>query len=134
MDSQDDKIKLPTQDRDLLALIRTDLALDRTLLAFMRTALALIGFGFTLAKFMHSLILEGVLKGINPAFPRFIGFALMGLGLIMLLGGVAEYRSSKRKLHPQQTYISVSLMVAIALALLGLSLMINLMTEIGEKI
>jgi putative membrane protein len=37
---------------DILALDRTRMAAERTLMAWVRTALSMIGFGFTIYKFL----------------------------------------------------------------------------------
>jgi putative membrane protein len=61
------------------------MAADRTLMAWVRTAIPMIGFGFTLYKFLqyiHQQKPEGLpsLDG-----PRNLGLAFIGLGLVSLV-------------------------------------------------
>lgn len=119
-------------DASELAVIRTSLALDRTLLAWMRTSMALIGFGFTLARFVHDLVAKGSLAGIPPHYPRQIGFTLMGLGIALLLGGTYEHiRMSKRLMHVGSTTTwPASLFFAILLLIIAVLLTISLVSEL----
>lgn len=109
---------------------RTALALDRTLLAWIRTALTLIGFGFTLAKFVHDMIARGVIHGAPPLYPRQIGFVLMGLGVATLVGGAFEYVRLGRKLGIAGIMSSVSLLVTGCLVMLGVFLIASLLVEL----
>ena len=115
-----------------LSNIQATLALDRTLLAWVRTSLTLIGFGFTLARFVYDLIEKGELKGVQSTYPREIGIALMVLGLSTLVGGAFEYvRFGKRLRKGQKASLwSVSLAVTIMLVLLTLFLMVGLLLEL----
>lgn len=114
-----------------LAAINTMLALDRTLLAWMRTALTLIGFGFTLAKFVHDMIEHGMLHGVKPYYPRTVGFILMGLGVATLIGGGWEYVKLAKRVKPDATVWSVSLVVSSIVVVLALVLMVSLMTDLS---
>ena len=72
------------------ALDRTFMAADRTLMAWVRTAISMIGFGFTLYKFLqyiHQQKPEGMpsLDG-----PRNLGLAFIGLGLVSLVIAVIQ--------------------------------------------
>lgn len=110
--------------------VRTALALDRTLLAWIRTALTLIGFGFTLAKFVHELIEKGDLHVAHPGYPRQIGFALMGLGIATLIGGSFEYINMGRKLQVRGSVRSVSIILALSLIILAVLFTINVLFEL----
>ncbi len=105
-----------------LPRIQTALALDRTLLAWVRTALTLIGFGFTLAKFVHDLITKGMLAGVQPWYPRQLGFALIALGLLTLIGGGFEHFSLRKKIYSEGKVWSVSLTITTILFALAVSL------------
>jgi putative membrane protein len=115
-----------------LAVIRTSLALDRTMLAWMRTSLALIGFGFTLARFVHDLIEKGQLTGVHQYYPRQLGFTLMGLGIATLMGGAFEHIRMSRKLMKTggATTWPASLIFACVLLLVAVLLTISLLREL----
>ncbi len=115
-----------------LAIARTALAMERTLLAWIRTSLSLIAFGFTLAKFVHDLIKTGTLAGIDAQYPIDVGITLMVLGIGGLLGGAFDHWRSMRKLQSSVkiSVWSASLIVALLLAVLGLGLMSNLLTNL----
>jgi putative membrane protein len=123
--TSDKKTAVP--DANDMAIIRTTLALDRTLLAWVRTSLTLIGFGFTLARFVHDMMNKGSLAGMQVTYPRQIGLGLMAMG------GAWEYISLRKKLVGEFVgpRISVSLTVAILLALLGTGMIIGLIFEFG---
>lgn len=112
--------------------IRTALALDRTLLAWDRTALTLIGFGFTLAKFVHDLIAKGVLHGVQPGYPRQVGFALMGIGVITLFAGAYEYFRLGKGVRKANVFCSASFLVTVSLIVLGLYLIVSLLCELAS--
>jgi putative membrane protein len=115
-----------------LATTRTLLALDRTLLAWVRTSLSLNAFGFTLAKFMHDLIVTGSFRGIDPMYPRTVGMTLMLLGLTGLVCGICDYRRSAKNLKGAVIISpwSASLVVSLLLALINLLLIVDLIMEL----
>jgi putative membrane protein len=117
-----------------LALTRTVLALDRTLLAWVRTSLSLIAFGFTLARFVHDLIISGALHGVDARYPRDLGLTLMVLGIAGLLGGSFDHWRAVKKLKPDFAIgaWSASLMVALILVVISVMLMVNLMTGLNQ--
>lgn len=116
-----------------LARTRTVLAMDRTLLAWVRTSLSLIAFGFTLAKFVHDLIVSGALHSANSASPRHLGISLMFLGIIGLLGGAYDHHRSVKRLNAAVdiSVWSSSLVVALVLAALSTYLMVNLLSNLS---
>lgn len=78
----------PEEDRQSLALIRTDLANERTLLAYGRTALMFTATGITMVKF----------------FPEYLTFNIAGwvsafLGLAIGLVGVSRFARMQRRLR-----------------------------------
>jgi putative membrane protein len=129
MSAQSENVETPQPNENDWSRVRTALALDRTLLAWVRTALTLFGFGFTLARFVHSLVAQGYLQGVPPHYPKDIGITLMVLGVATLAGGSFEYVRLGRKLRLKGIMYSVSLIVAIALAILGLTLIVCLLQE-----
>ena len=55
---------------DILALDRTRMAAERTLMAWVRTALSMIGFGFTIYKFLQVVQEQSTLPVLRPQAPR----------------------------------------------------------------
>src|SRR5687767_13106814 len=83
-----------------LAIQRTQLACERTLMAWIRTAFSMISFGFTIGKFVEYLEKQpeahaGMAEG--HLLPKMLVF----LGLVSLIIGVWEFRSSMKKLGTQ---------------------------------
>lgn len=115
-----------------MASIRTILALDRTLLAWIRTSLTLIGFGFTLARFVHDLMQHGQFKAMQAIYPRQLGIALILLGVATLIGGAVEYLQLSGKVNAGKPgiKISVSLVLAILLAVFSILLVVNFLSEL----
>ena len=68
------------EKRTDLAAFRTILAADRSLMAWLRTGLSLIGFGFTIYKFLEYLAAQGTQITFREAGPRDIGLFLLVLG------------------------------------------------------
>lgn len=115
------------QTQTELAAMRTVLALDRTLLAWVRTSLSLNAFGFTLAKFVHSLVIAGNLH-IDAQCPRLFGITLMALGILGLLFGIFDYRRSVSRLQNSVKIpsMSSSLFLSVLLVIVSILLMIDI--------
>ncbi len=120
--------KLPAQIQVDLALSRTLLASDRTILAWIRTSLALFGFGFTLAKFIHSYIATGAMHGVNADTSRNIGIAMVLLGLGGLVGGLVEHVKTMKELEmpPRVSMTSPAFIMTIALVAVGFYLVYDI--------
>lgn len=115
---------------DALNEIRTFLALDRTLLAWVRTAVTLIGAGFTIAKFLRGMIEKAEIIGVPPMFPMHLGFVLIGLGMLGLAGGIAQYISLGKRIPQGGQVWSVTLFVTSGLMLLSFWLLAILIYEL----
>ena len=76
---------------DKLAVQRTIQSEGRSLLAWVRTSLSLIGFGFTLFKFLQYLYQEGATELMRPQTPRNIGMFLIITGTVPLLLAIIQY-------------------------------------------
>jgi len=88
-----DRFNVRATAADHFAWLRTRLALERTMLAWVRTAVSLIGFGFAIVQFLDRF---GQMAGVAPArFPnsaRYLGLALIGSGVMVLIISIWEYR------------------------------------------
>lgn len=116
---------------------------DRTLMSVIRTSLSLIGFGFTIYQFFQHLRAENVLTGAHAA--RNFGVALVYLGVLMILAGIAFHiqfmlalrnqRTEMTKsglIHGQSRFpVSYTLIVAFVLLLLGLAAIASVSFRVG---
>ena len=129
----------PKPDANALAVERTDWALDRTfmaadrtLMAWVRTAISMIGFGFTLFKFLqyiHQQKPEG-LPSLNG--PRNLALAFIGLGLVSLVIAVIQDWHYTKRLHSEHRRpFNLSLVVAGLVALIGVFTFMSVLLRIG---
>jgi putative membrane protein len=120
-------------DANALAVERTMMAADRTLMAWTRTALSMIGFGFTVYKFMQAMQAEGKAMAIkDPSGPRNFGLALITLGIISLLLAGVQYWKTATRLNPGgKSHFSLALIVAGFIVALGLFALTNLIFQLG---
>jgi putative membrane protein len=76
-----------------LARERNREAADRTLLAWIRTSLAMISLGFAIERLgQAALAFDGRMAGYSPEKTRFLGAALIVLGITATLAGMWEHR------------------------------------------
>jgi len=122
---------------------RTRLSADRTLMAVIRTALSLIAFGFTLYQFFERLLESNVIG--NASAGRNFGMALVLLGVGMLVLGIVyhlrfmyglriqrEEMTEENLIHGQSKFpVSLTLIIAVLLLLLGLMAMASMVFDIG---
>ena len=123
---------------------RTRMSADRTLMSVIRTALSLIGFGFTIFQFFGHLV-ESHTLALDSRAPRNFGIALVGLGVAMLVLGIAYHVRFMRELrlerhrmtagglvHGESSYpVSMTLIVALLLLLLGLLAIVSMIFNVG---
>lgn len=126
-----------------MAFQRTRMAADRTLMAVMRTSLSLIGFGFTIFQFFQKLKDAGTIGHDNA--PRRFGTALVVLGIALLVGGIGYHVSymvelrrlraamkAEGALYAETTFpVSLSLLVAVLLLVLGLVAVASMAFDVG---
>ncbi len=87
----------PTSDSHF-SWIRTRLSLERTMMSLLRTSVALIGFGFTIVQFFERFHSMERAAPLFPDAPRYLGLALIGTGVLVLLVSIWQYRSMVRYL------------------------------------
>lgn len=125
------------QGRTEMAFQRSTMALDRTLMAWIRTSLSLIGFGFTIYKFLQTLG-ERTGSPVRENAPRNLGLFMIGLGMGLLLLAILQYRAAiKKAMALEQGFdksaraISLSMIGAIGVLLVGLFTLLNMFTGVG---
>jgi putative membrane protein len=73
--------------------VRTRMSAERTLMSWVRTSVSLIGFGFTIVQFFERFSgMTGVAEAARPQAPRYLGLAMMAVGVLALLISVWQYR------------------------------------------
>jgi putative membrane protein len=119
----------PAKDRGtVLAEERTDMAVDRTLfaaernlMAWIRTAISLIGFGFSIYKFLEYLpeeIAAGNIK--RPNAPRNLGLTLIALGPLGFAAAAWQHWSFLKTIAgSHKRHLSVSFALSIAVVAVG---------------
>lgn len=122
---------------------RTRMAEDRTLMAVIRTSLSLIGFGFTIYQFFQRLRDQNVIT--KAAAPRHFGVALVALGVLMLILGIAyhvqfmlglrrlrELMREEGLIHGETVFpVSLTLITAFLLLVVGVAAIASMAFQIG---
>jgi|SRR5688572_1662290 len=123
---------------------RTRMSADRTLMSTIRTSLSLIGFGFTIFQFFQKLQQANVLP-VDSGTARTFGFTLVLLGVLMLVLGIFYHvrfmlqlrvqREEMHKaglIHAQSGFpISLTLIVAVSLFLIGVIAVVGMVFDAG---
>jgi len=126
----------PPKLADVLATERTRMAADRTLMGWIRTALSMIGFGFTIYKFLESFPAKEGPSGIGVLMqhsPRTVGLTLISLGVFSLVIACLQHRQYVKKLRSDQPYRpwDLGLVVAALIGLLGLAMIVSIILRAG---
>src|ERR1700756_61441 len=122
---------------------RTRMSADRTLMSVIRTSLSLIGFGFTIAQVFQKLRDQDIVT--RAAAPRNFGLALVGLGIVMLVLGIAYHaqfmlglrrlRASMREegaVHGETVFpLSLTLITALILLIIGIAAIVSMAFHVG---
>lgn len=120
------------QERTDLALQRTIMAADRTLMAWVRTAISMIGFGFTIYKFLQYVGQENPARILPIQGPRNLGLTFIALGIGSLVIAVAQnWRVRVQFAAGSRRPFSLSLAVAAIVALIGVLAFMNVWLRIG---
>lgn len=118
---------------------------DRTLMSVVRTSLSLIGFGFTIFQFFHTLNKDFLTTHLPAGAPRRFGAALVALGIVLLVNGmwyhhreVSALRRRRKALHdqglirhPEIHSTSSAVLIAFLLLLVGSMAMFSILTRSG---
>ena len=118
---------------DILALDRTRLAAGRTLMAWIRTALSMIGFGFTIYKFLQVVQEQSTLPVLRPQAPRNVGLTLVGIGTFAVIIACVQHWQYIKKLRPDQPYKpwDLTFIVACLIGFLGLLMVGSIIFRAG---
>lgn len=142
--SEPDRISVELSARRTgMSFQRTRMAADRTLMAVIRTSLSLIGFGFTIFQVFQRLYEAKVLQ--RGQAPRNFGMALVLLGITMLVLGIVyhgqfmlELRRQRQQMradrlvHGESRFpVSMTLIVAVLLLLIGLLAIVSMVFSVG---
>lgn len=126
-----------------MSIQRTRMSADRTLMSEIRTSLSMIGFGFTLYETFRRLAEAGTIQ--NGAAPRNFGLLLILLGMLILVGGIwrhVQFAQDLRRrrqemvndklIHGDSGYpLSITLVVALGLLLVGLFAVLNIVFDLS---
>jgi putative membrane protein len=115
------------QERTQLAVNRTLMAASRSLMAWVRTGLSMIGFGFTIYKFLSS----SPSIGVQDSTPRDLGIFLLTLGITSILFGGIEYWQTLRELRQNYRgrFRKYPLILALLIGGLGIALLIQILLK-----
>ena len=118
---------------DILALDRTRMASERTLMAWVRTALSMIGFGFTIYKFLQVVQEQSKLPVLRPQAPRNVGLMLVGIGTFAVIIACIQHWRYVMRLRPDQPYRpwDLAFIVACFIGVLGFLIFVSIMLRAG---
>ncbi len=121
------------EERTDLALQRTIIASERTLMAWIRTSISMIGFGFTIYKFLQYLAEAQEVGPLRLNAPRNLGMAFVILGTLALIGSILQHRQFMKRLGATETtYMwSLPVLVALLVALIGVLAFIGILVRRG---
>ena len=142
--SDPDQISVELSSRRTgMSFQRTRMSADRTLMSVIRTSLALISFGFTIFQVFEKLRDQSVITHAGSA--RNFGVTLVALGILMLSGGIIYHLQFMTHLREQrdemigeglvhgqsQFPVSLTLITAIILLLIGVFAIVSMMFRVG---
>jgi putative membrane protein len=134
-DSEKNRLDLEmSEDRTRMSAQRTRDAADRTLMSWIRTALAMIAFGFSVFKLFQFLTEERPEVQHDLGATRVLTLSLIGLGTILLIVAIAQYRIELRELRKEygvKRRFPLALWAAVIMALLGAYGVFSILLHMG---
>ena len=142
--SPSDEISVELSSRRTgMSFHRTRMSADRTLMSIIRTSLSLISFGFTIFQFFQKLAENNIVHTAHS--PRAFGLTLVWIGIGMLtLGilfhvrfmiGLRHERGQMKEeglIHAESHFpVSLTLLTAIALLILGIAAIVSMTFRTG---
>lgn len=138
--SSSDEISVELSSRRTgMSFQRTRMSADRTLMSIIRTSLSLISFGFTIFQFFQKLAESNVVTSIQSARSFGMGLVWIGIGMLTLgivfhlqfMHGLRHERIQMKEeglIHAETHFpVSLTLLTAIALLILGLIAVFSMM-------
>lgn len=117
-------------ERTDLAVYRTLLASRRTLMGWVRTGVSLVGFGFTIYKFLKAAMGTSEISTMRAEGPRRLGLFLILLGTCSAILGAIEYMRTVQFLNTQSVkqykVVDFTVVVGMLIALLGAFLFVTI--------
>ncbi len=122
---------------------RTRMSADRTLMSVIRTALSLITFGFTLSQFFERLYDKDLIGNANAGNNFGVALVCLGVGMVILgilyhlqfmqgLHHEREEMTAGRLIHGESRFpVSLTLVIAVLLLLLGLLAIMSMVFHVG---
>jgi putative membrane protein len=115
------------QDLNTFALVRTAFSAERSLMAALRTSVSLFTFGFSITKFFDYLKQQQAVATFSEG-PRYLGLALIGVGILSLVSAVVEHVWRLRKMKelglPTISWFSLPIGTTFALLAIGITILI----------
>lgn len=142
--STSDQISVELSSRRTgMSFQRTRMSADRTLMSVIRTSLSLISFGFTIFQVFEKMRDHNIIAHAGAA--RNFGVALVGLGIVMLVGGIIYHLQfmlglrAERKamtadglIHAQSGFpVSLTLLTAVILLVIGVVAIVSMVFRVG---
>lgn len=142
--SDPDRISVELSSRRTgMSFQRTRMSADRTLMSVMRTSLSLISFGFTIFQVFEKAKDQSLIT--HAAAPRNFGVTLVGLGILMLIGGIAYHvqfmiglreerkaMTASELIHGESHFpVSLTLITAMILLLVGIGAIVSMVFQVG---
>ncbi|MCJ7500777.1 DUF202 domain-containing protein [bacterium] len=115
--------------RTAMAVQRTAMALERSIMAWLRTSLSMVGFGFTIFKFLASMQAQGLTADMRDTAPRDIGLFLVTLGVAASFFGSWEYWKGLKDLGKEHEGVKMKWFPIVAtgsMGVLGLLLIVRI--------